>query len=512
MEAKAPLQILTHDEFCVEKVPDPCGIVIFGASGDLTHRKLIPALFNLYRAKLLPKGFFVIGFARTPGRDEDYRKNILETLREKQAADPALQKEFAERIYYLSGDYTDKSSLESLGNLLGDLDARHGCRENAIFYLATPPPVYGHLLRGLAGAGLIHAPHASPWSRVVIEKPFGHDAESAERLNREIKGFLDESQVYRIDHYMGKETVQNVLIFRFANTVFEPVWNRQYIDHVQITAAETLGVEHRAGYYDKAGALRDMFQNHMLQLLALTAMEPPVRFDADSYRDEKVKLLKSIRRIPMARMEEYAVRGQYAAGAMDGRKVCGYREEEGIQAGSTAETFVALKLFIDNWRWQGVPFYLRSGKRLKERVTEISIQFKNVPHSMFSSLGVEVLPANVLCLRIQPGEGISLGFEAKHPGPKLCMATLHLEFNYQDVFKIDPPEAYERLLLDCMQGDQTLFVRQDMSDVSWAWVTTILDYWKKTPPPRFPNYEAGSWGPGEADTLIQRDGRAWRIR
>ncbi len=514
METKSPLRIVTHDQFCMERVPEPCGIVIFGASGDLAHRKLIPAFYDLYHSGLFPKGFFIVGFGRSAWSDDLFRKEAAGILREKEKGGFPQQKEFLSRLYYQSGEYTDSKGLLSLQQTVKKLHEQYKTKENLIFYFATPPFVYCDLIRQMSKAGLIHPSKKSgPWTRVVFEKPFGNDLNSAKKLNQEIQEVLNENQIYRIDHYLGKETVQNILIFRFMNSIFEPVWNRRYIDHIQITAAENLGVEHRAGYYDEAGALRDMFQNHMMQLLSLVAMEPPVSFDANQYRDEKVKVLRSIRPIPAKKTDEFVIRGQYGSGNVctqtGTEKVPGYRGEKGVRPNSTTETFAALKLFVDNWRWQGVPFYLRSGKRLKAQSTEIAIQFKNVPHSMFASMGIDQFPPNVLLIRIQPDEGISLSFEAKHPGPKFCMATLNLEFNYEAAFQEKPLGAYERLLLDCMLGDQTLFVRQDMVEESWALLSDILEHWKKSTPPDFPNYEAGSWGPLSAHELIKRDGRTW---
>lgn len=511
MEYKAPLKIISHDQFCIEKIPDPCGIVIFGASGDLSRRKLIPALCDLYHAKLFPKGFFVVGFARTPMTDESFRKEVLDSLSGRPKCEGDKEKEFLERFHYQAGDYNDPKGFRLLAERFKELHSKHNTRGNVLFYLATPPVVYRDVVSHLAEAGLVNKPEGGTgWSRVVFEKPFGFDLESARKLNAEISRSLDESQIYRIDHYLGKETVQNILILRFTNSIFEPVWNRRYIDHVQITAAETLGVERRAGYFDQAGSLRDMFQNHMFQLLSLVAMEPPYAFSAEEYRNEKAKVLRSIREVPAAQLDQFVIRGQYGRGRVGDKEVCAYREEKLIKPDSNTETFTALKLFVDNWRWQDVPFYLRSGKRLGAHTTEIAIQFKTIPHSIFSSIGINEFPPNVLTLRIQPNEGISLSFEAKHPGPKFCMATLNLAFNYKDAFQEEPLGAYQRLLLDCMLGDQTLFVRQDMVDLSWNFVTKILDHWKKLPPPGFPNYEAGSWGPRESDDLLKKDGRFWK--
>ncbi len=508
MEAKAPVKIITHDRLCVEKAVDPCGVVIFGASGDLTQRKLLPALFNLYRSKLLPKGFYVIGFARSSWEDARFREEALAALKKVQPKATEYQ-DFLSHLYYQAGDYHGQASLKALAERLRQLDEKHQSGGNVIFYLATPPSLYCDLVRGLRAAGLVRPPlDSKSWTRAIIEKPFGHNLESARALSKEVHQALDETQIYLIDHYLGKETVQNILFLRFANAIFEPLWNRRYIDHIQITVAEKLGVEHRAGYYEQAGVLRDVFQNHMFQLLSLVAMEPPVRFDASYYRDEKVKVLKSIRPLPPKRIQEFACRGQYGEGEIEGVKVPAYRAEEGILPTSRIETFAALKLYIDNWRWQGVPFYLRSGKRLKSHKTEIAVQFKSVPHSMFETLGIDQFPPNVLSLRIQPDEGISLNFEGKHPGPKFCMATIRLEFAYRDIFNEVAPESYERLLLDCMQGDQTLFVREDMVNLSWSLLGNLLDFWNKDS--ELEVYPAGSWGPLCSNRLIEKDNRSWR--
>ncbi|MBI4431472.1 MAG: glucose-6-phosphate dehydrogenase [Candidatus Omnitrophica bacterium] len=492
----------------MEKVPDPCGIVIFGASGDLTHRKLLPGLYHLFKAKLLPKDFFILGFARSPLTDTTFREEILAKLKTKGETDSPVQKEFLNHIYYRSGQYNDPGAFRTLDGILKEFGEKHGTKGKLLFHIATPPDVYQDVISGLKHAEIIKRTKETD---VIIEKPFGHDFDSAVQLNRSLHEALNEKQIYRIDHYLGKETVQNIMMFRFANSIFEPLWNRAHIDHIQITAAETLGVEHRAGYYEKSGNLRDMFQNHMFQLLALIAMEPPLLFDEHHYREEKVKVAKSIRPIPAGKIHDFVVRGQHGRGKWNGREVPAYRQEEGVDPKSQTETFVAMKLFIDNWRWEGVPFYLRSGKRLGHQATEIAVQFKQVPHSMFPFLHSDQFSPNVLTFRIQPDEGISLCFEAKHPGPKFCMATLGLEFNYKDVFHEPSMDAYERLLLDAMQGDPTLFVRQDMIDLSWEFVTSILKEWEKSQPAKFPNYEAGSWGPPEAHQLIEKDGRKWEI-
>jgi len=510
MKATAPLKIVTHHPFGLEKAHAPCGIVIFGASGDLTHRKLMPALYDLYRAKLLPENFFIVGSARTRWNDKIFRERVLDILKEKEKPDPLLHKKFVKHLYYCCVEYSGAGDFRSLVALMKELDVKHDSKRNVICYFATPPNIYCDLVRQLAQVGMISkAKSGKPWIRAVFEKPFGHDLESARKLNQEILKVLDETQIYRIDHYLGKETVQNILMFRFANTIFEPLWNRHYIDHVQITASEILGIEHRAGYYDQAGILRDMFQNHMFQLLTLIAMEPPNRFEAKQYHDQKLKVAKAIRAIPKNKMREFIVLGQYGGGKVGGRKVLAYRKEKGVPRHSTTETFAALKLFIDNPRWKGVPFYLRSGKRLNHPMTEIGIHFKQVPHPIFTHLKTDQYAPNVLSFRIQPNEGIFLSFEAKCPGPRLRMASLHLGFNYKDAFKTKLMGAYERLLLDCIRGDQMLFVREDMVDVSWRFITSILKEREKLLPRVFPNYQSGSWGPEKANEVIERDGRKW---
>ena len=506
-EPTVPLKIVTHDQFCTEKIPEPCGIVIFGASGDLTHRKLLPGLYHLFKTKLLPKAFFILGFARSDWTDAVFRKKITASLKSKGEADRSV-KEFLKHVYYRSGQYKDPAAFKALNGILKEMGGKHKTRGKLLFHVATPPDVYQDVIGGLTRAGIIGSTKKTD---VIIEKPFGHDFDSARRLNRSLRKALSEEQIYRIDHYLGKETVQNIMMFRFANSIFEPLWNRHHIDHVQITAAETLGVEHRAGYYEKSGNLRDMFQNHVFQLLALVAMEPPILFDEHHYREEKVKLAGAIRPIPQGKVRDFVVRGQYGKGKINGEEVPAYRSERDVDPKSLTETFVGMKLFIDNWRWEGVPFYMRSGKRLGRQVTEIAVQFKHVPHSMFPFLRSDQFSPNVLTFRIQPNEGISLCFEAKHPGPKFCMATLGLEFNYNEVFQEPPMDAYERLLLDAMQGDPTLFVRQDMIDLSWNFVTSILREWGKSSPAELPAYTAGSWGPPDAHQLIERDGRKWRI-
>jgi len=432
-------------------------------------------------------------------------------LKQQKEPDLLLQKKFVEHVYYRSAEYSNPNSLKSLASLIKELNVKHKVPENLILYFATSSEVYCQLIQQLAEVGMvIKSKNGKPWIHAVFEKPFGSDSASARQLNKVILCVLDETQVYRIDHYLGKETVQNILMFRFANTIFEPLWNRNYIDHVQITASEILGVEHRAGYYDKAGQLRDMFQNHMFQLLTLVSMESPVKFEAKYYHDEKLKVAEAIRSIPNNKLHEFIAFGQYGDGRINGRKVCAYRKEKDVPPHSKTETFAALKLFIDNPRWENVPFYLRSGKRLNHPMTEIAIHFKNIPHSIFTHLKIDQFKSNILSLRIQPNEGIFLSFEAKFPGPKLSITSLNLGFNYKDVFKITPMGPYERLLLDCIRGDQMLFVREDMVEVSWKVITSILKQRERLLPRVFPNYRSGSWGPQKANQIIEQDGRRWQ--
>jgi len=511
IKTKVPLKIKAHEYLHHEKEAEPCGIIIFGASGDLTHRKLMPALYDLYHAKLLPSNFFIVGSARTRWNDKIFRTRVLGILKGLNKPDPLLQKKFVEHIYYRSANYADPHALRSLAALMKELDAKHKAGENIIFYFATSSDVYRDLIQKLAQAGMVSKEkNKKPWIHAVFEKPFGHDLESARELNKTILKVLDETQVYRIDHYLGKETVQNIMMFRFANTIFEPIWNRHYIDHVQITASEILGVEHRAGYYDKAGQLRDMFQNHMFQLLTLVAMESPVTFEARHYHNEKLKVAEAIRSIPRNKLHEFVALGQYGDGKINGRKVPAYRREKGVPPHSKTETFAALKILIDNPRWRDVPFYLRSGKRLNHPMTEISIHFKKVPHSIFTHLKTDQYAPNILSFRIQPNEGILLSFEAKYPGPKLRLASLNLGFNYKDVFNTTQMGPYERLLLDCIRGDQMLFVREDFVEISWQFITTILKDREKLLPRVFPNYASGSWGPEIANKIIQQDARQWQ--
>lgn len=490
---------------------DPCIMVIFGASGDLTKRKLIPALYNLARENLLSKEFAVIGISRRKMSHEEFREKLSEEMKQfaTSSLDPDLWHWFARRLYYLPGDAQDPNAYSQLRDLLETVDKEHGTRGNHFYYLATAPDFFPVVIKQLGDVGLLRE-NNEQWRRVIIEKPFGRDLESARALNREIQQVLNENQVYRIDHYLGKETVQNILVFRFANGIFEPIWNRRYIDHVQITVAETLGVEERGGYYDQAGALRDMVPNHIFQLITLTAMEPPISFDADAVRNEQAKILHAIQPLTPEEVLSRTVRGQYGEGMVGPERVPAYRQEPQVPHDSTTETYVAMKLLIDNWRWADVPFYVRVGKRLPKRVTEVAIQFKRAPFMLFRKTPVERLVRNHLVLHIQPDEGISLSFGAKVPGTTMQLGTVDMDFQYEDYFGSTPTTGYERLLYDCMMGDATLFQRADMVEAAWSVVTPILDVWKALRPRNFPNYSAGTWGPEEADELMERDGRQWR--
>jgi glucose-6-phosphate 1-dehydrogenase len=486
-------------------------MVIFGASGDLTKRKLIPALYNLAREHLLPQEFAVVGIARRSMDHETFREKLTQDIKEFATGpiDPHLWDWFVRRLYYLSGDLLDHRTYQQLQNQLAEIDKEHGTRGNYFYYLATAPEFFSLIVQHLGTAGLTRESNGQ-WRRVIIEKPFGHDLESARALNQEIRAVLNESQIYRIDHYLGKETVQNILVFRFANGIFEPIWNRRYIDHVQITAAETVGVGQRGEYYDHTGALRDMVPNHLCQLITLTAMEPPISFAADAVRDEQVKILHALQPLTPEEVLSRTVRGQYGEGIIRGERVPAYRAEPNVAPDSNTETFVALRLLADNWRWADVPFYLRTGKRLAKRVTEIAIQFKSAPFVLFRETPVEQLPPNRLVLHIQPDEGISLRFEAKRPGPVVRLGPVEMDFAYTEHFGCTTDTGYERLLYDCMCGDATLFQRADMVEAGWSVVTPILDVWKALPPRTFPNYAAGTWGPKEADELLEQDGRRWR--
>ncbi len=495
-------------------IPLPCLLVIFGASGDLTKRKLVPALFGLFREKLLPEGFAVLGVSRTPFSDDAFRDHLRDGIREDQGGkfDSASWDAFATRLGYQAGDIGDPESTKALTARIRTMTKERGIPGNLIFYASVAPKFYEPLIRRIGEAGLASPSEDLPgYRRVVIEKPFGHDLASARELTNVVSEVFREDQVYRIDHYLGKETVQNILVFRFGNEMFEPVWNRNYIDHVQITVAETLGVESRGDYYDEAGAVRDMIQNHLLQLLTLVAMEPPISLAAEDVRDEKLKLLRSLDPIPDESAGEVCVRGQYHAGEVGGKKVVAYRQEKNVSPGSLTETYAALKLSIDNWRWGGVPFFLRTGKRLERGVSEIAIRFRPVPYLLFGDTACGQLESNLLVLNIQPEEGIFLKVGAKSPGPSICVQPVEFQFTYERAFGAKSQPAYGRLLLDAMLGDATLFPRDDTVRISWSLLDPLLSRWKENPGRDLFFYPAGSWGPREASAILAREGRQWRI-
>ena len=506
--APAPSPV-SPDEHPRPPVAPPCLMVIFGASGDLTKRKLIPALFNLRRSGLLPDQFAVLGVARQEMTDDELRQKVDDDISAcDEPDDPGCRSWLLERVFYLAGDISQRDVYDRIAARAAELDAQYQTGGSHLYYLATAPTLFATVVQHLGAVGLA-AETGDSFRRVIIEKPFGRDLESARELNRQLAQVFGERQTYRIDHYLGKETVQNLMAFRFANGIFEPIWNRRYIDHVQITASEEVGVEMRGGYYDESGALRDMVPNHLFQLVSLTAMEPPTSFDADAVRDEQVKVLRAIAPYTHEEVLRRSVRGQYDEGTVKGAHRNAYRGEPNVPKGSTTETFVALKLYLDNWRWAEVPFFLRTGKSLKRRETHISIQFNRPPLMLFRDTPVEHLQPNRLVIDIQPDEAISLSFSAKIPGPQLYLGTVDMRFAYKDYFGERPSTGYERLLYDCMTGDATLFQRSDMVEAGWTVVAPILDVWKALPPRDFPNYEAGSWGPKEADDLMARNGRAW---
>ena len=527
-----------HAQF---QVSSPAMMVIFGASGDLANRKLLPAIYKLSQQRLLPPNFVILGYARSPLSDDEFRLRARTSMVGNSEVEfqSSAWDAFAPRLFYISGEYDDDEGFKRLQERISMLEEQWNIGGNRLFYLSTPPSVYEPIITCLGNADLVKPAGGHNWTRVVIEKPFGSDLQSAHKLNDHVLSVFDEDQVYRIDHYLGKETVQNVLVFRFANGIFEPIWNRNYVDNVQITVAESIGVEGRGGYYEKSGALRDMMQNHLMQLVSLTAMEPPIAFDAKAVRDQKVNLLQAIRPLRMDEVPNYVVRAQYDAGTADTRPVPAYLDENGVASDSTTETYVAWRLEIDNWRWQGVPFYLRTGKALPRKASEISVTFRRAPHLLFDStegfdgasgqgdMGVQTaiqgerlngdsLSRNVLTMRIQPDEGITLKTLAKRPGPSVNLTPVNLEFTYGHSFG-NPPDAYQRLLLDVVLGDSTLFTRRDEVELAWQRITQVLDGWQLqedqssngSQPFRLPKYPAGTWGPKEADGLLEKEGQLW---
>jgi glucose-6-phosphate 1-dehydrogenase len=491
----------------------PSVIVIFGASGDLAHIKIFPALYSLWEDGFFPESFLIIGFARTEMTPEDFKKSVFNSLNIHCRKKPISEDDFSNfsmHIYYLPSKYDGAKSYIELGSFITSKISEYKIQKNVVYYFSTPPSVYNSAIAGIKSAGLISDEfRAGGFSKIVIEKPFGYDYQTAKELNSNLLEVFKEDEIYRIDHYLGKETVQNILAFRFSNAIFEPIWNNKFIDHIQISALESIGVGLRAGYFDKSGTIRDMMQNHMMQLLSLVAIEPPALFDADDIRNEKVKLLKSVRPLSLKDVKNYTVRGQYDRGFIGNKAVVGYKEEEGIGINSTTDTYVAMKFFVDNYRWAGVPFYLRAGKRLKTHKTEIAIFFKKLPYSLFAKAGIENINQNSIIITIQPNEGISINIGSKKPGFIMDIEPVSMVFNYKSSFKLSPPEAYERLLYDVIAGDQTLFARYDDMLIAWQLITSIMSGWTKTEQPSFPNYESGTWGPKEADSLINADGRNW---
>jgi glucose-6-phosphate 1-dehydrogenase len=505
----------------MKRIEEPVLLVVFGASGDLANRKLIPALYHLAYQNLLPPNFSLLGFARTKYNDEEFRELARAGVQEYglYGVDDHIWHWFSQGLFYQSGNYDELESFKKLAARVAEIEKKRPTNGNQVYYLATPPSVFEPITSLIYEVGLCRD-DSDGLRRVIIEKPFGHDLASAQALNQHLLKLFREDQIYRIDHYLGKETVQNILVFRFGNGIFEPIWNRNYIDHVQITVAEALGIEDRGGYYDKSGAIRDMVQNHMMQILALTAMEPPFAFEPEAVRDQKVNVLRAIRPIDPANVDDWVVRAQYGSGVSDGREIAGYLHEKGVPATSTTDSYVAIKLDIDNWRWKGVPFYLRTGKALKNKLTEVNITFRRPPLMLFETVnGDKVPPSNILTLRIQPDEGIRLSFDAKRPGPTVTMERVGMDFSYREQFGSQPAaDAYERLLLDAILGDTTLFIRRDEVELAWDRISRILDGWQmqedalkgQNKTLKLPKYAAGTWGPKEADELLAKDNRIWR--
>jgi glucose-6-phosphate 1-dehydrogenase len=512
MQAATTVENPLREGIRLERTAEPCAVVIFGASGDLAKRKLIPALYRLVQERLLPAEFAIIGLGRTPMTDDEFRDKMKQSVlefSEAKSVDEEIWQSFAQGIQFLPSNIDRPECYTELAKMLERIDRERGTQGNRLFYLSVAPEFYAEAVRQLGEAGLTKQDKG--WVRVIIEKPFGTSLESARELNQQILKHLDESQIYRIDHYLGKETVQNLLVFRFANGIYEPLWNRQYIDHVQITNAETVGVEGRGGYYEKSGVVRDMIQNHVFQVLSLVAMEPPAALSAEDVRDEKIKAMHCAREFTPERIAAECVRGQYGPGAIGGKPVPGYREEKGVAPDSTTETYAMVTMWFDNWRWSGVPFYIRSGKRLAKRVTEIAIQFKSAPHQLFGAAAMEMVAPNQLVIRVQPDEGITMRVAAKVPGQVTRIRDVNMDFRYGASFGVQLAEAYERLILDCILGDSTLYARADMTERGWEIVMPILNYWAEhKAEANFPNYEAGSWGPEESSKLLEQQGRRWR--
>ena len=502
------------EENRASKNAEPCTLVIFGATGDLTAKKLIPALYNLAREGLLPAHFSCVGFARRPKSSDDFRNEMLEATNKYSRSKPVdseLWKKFSEQLHYHQGNFDDEKAYQTLGEFLNQLDTQVGTKGNRIYYLSTQPSDFLAVIQHLSQYNLIY-PHETQdkWSRIIIEKPFGRDTNSAIDLQQKLMEHLNENQIYRIDHYLGKETVQNLLVFRFSNPIFESLWNHNYIDNIQITVAEEIGIGTRGHFWEEAGMVRDIIQNHAMQILTLVAMEAPTTLRADAIRGEKVKVLESLRPISLDHIDDFAVRGQYGPGFIKNEPIIGYRQEANVNPESTIETFAAFQLFVDNWRWSGVPFFIRAGKRLPKRATEIAITFKNAPGYLFQDSAAAIEP-NVLVIRIQPDEGISLKFNCKVPALNAITQPVKMDFRYGNYFGSTPPEAYERLICDCMAGDNTLFARDDEVINSWKLFTPVLEHWQAHPSSDFPNYASGSWGPNEVDKMIEKAGRKWRL-